>query len=98
MKKCKTFIQTLDYLWSMVTGRNHNYRIVFGYKQKGQTRSTEITMYRTFSMSWRPSGDDFYREIRKHFGPNIVKDAAAMYGRLNNGRVTIEDIQYVGRF
>jgi hypothetical protein len=98
MKKRKTLAQWVDSSWSRVTGRKHNYRVVFGYKKKGQGHKTEITMYRTFSMTWRPSGDDFYREIRKHFGSAIVKEAAAMYGRLNNGRVTIEDITYVGRF
>ncbi len=98
MKKRKTLIQTLDYLWSKVTGRNHNYRVVFGYKQKGQSHKTEITMYRTFSMAWRPSGDDFYRGLRKHFGPAMVKAAKERYGKLNGGYVTIEDIQYVGRF
>ncbi len=100
MKKprVKTCIQWFDAMWSKVTGRKHNLRVVFGYKQKGQTRSTEITMCRTFTMDWMPGGDDLYRELKKHFGPAIVEASKERYGRLNNGHITIEDISYIGRF
>lgn len=94
----KTLIQHLDRLWSKVTGRKHNFRVVFGYKQKGQQHKAEITMYQTFSLTWRPSSDDFYREIRKHFGPKVIEVAKAHHRKLNSGHITIEDIAYLGRF
>ncbi|APU00767.1 hypothetical protein [Aeromonas phage Asp37] len=97
-KKRKTLIQILDRMWSRVTGRRHQFRVVLGYKRKGQQRPAEVTMYRCFDMSWVPGHDDFYRTIRTHFGPDIIKAAKEAYGSLNNGTITLESIVYLGRF
>lgn len=96
--KPMTIIQRLDKLWSKVTGRQHNFRVVFGYKQRGQQHKAAVTLYQTFSLTWRPGSDDFYREIRKHFGPKVIGVAKVHYGKLNCGHITIEDIAYLVRF
>ncbi|APU00431.1 hypothetical protein [Aeromonas phage 3] len=98
MNKRKTFIQWLDWKWSRVTGRKHQFRVVLGYKQKHQQYTAEVTMYRCFDMAWVPGHDEFYRAIRTHFGPEIVKAAKEAYGKLNNGHITLESIVYLGRF
>lgn len=96
--KPMTITQRLDKLWSKVTGRQHNFRVVLGYKQRGQQHKTEITMYKTFRLAWMPSSDAFYREIRKHYGPKVIGAAKVHHGKLNDGHITIEDIAYLGRF
>lgn len=96
--KRKTLIQWLDRKWSLVTGRRHQFRVVLGYKRKGQQRPAEVTMYRCFDMAWLPHHDEFYRVMRTHFGPDVVKAAKQAYGRLNNGDITLESITYLGRF
>lgn len=85
----------IDKLLSRVTGREHQYFVSLGYRPKGHTGPQQYTINHTFSVRCR-SGASFYREIRKHFAPDFIKQLPKHH--LSNGEITIERISYLGRY
>lgn len=95
MKIISKALNWLDKAYSVVTGRTHNYFVILGYRPKGHKGPQMCTIQQTFSMERRCSRN-FYRVIRKEFAPSLV--AAIPKHRLDNGRITIEKITYLGRY
>ncbi|MGL5286172.1 MAG: hypothetical protein ACRC8D_08535 [Aeromonas sp.] len=85
----------LDHLWSIVTGREHQYFVTLGFKPKGHTAPAQYTIHHTFSVRLR-TGPTFLRAIRKFYGKKFVDQIPKNYR--NNGHITIEKITYLGRF
>lgn len=95
MRIINRVINWLDGKYSRVTGRTHNYFVMIAYQPKGNSPYQKSTYQVTFSMNKRCSRD-FYRIIRKEFAPRLV--SAMPRHRLDNGKIAIETITYLGRY
>lgn len=92
----RNLFQMIDRSFSRVTGREHQYCIKLAFRPKGH-RGQSHTWVVLPSMTYRPNGPEFYRSLRKHYGPNFIKGIRELGINPNNGRITIESITYLGR-
>ncbi|MGL4753740.1 MAG: hypothetical protein ACRCXB_15275 [Aeromonadaceae bacterium] len=95
MKIVNKLTMKLDEWWSRVTGRKHQYFVTLGYRPKGSEAAAQWTVTHKFWMDKR-NGETFYREIRKFYGPDFIKQLPKHH--LRNGKIMIVAINYLGRF